>query len=287
MQIPFEKYGDGESILLFAHANGFPAGAYRSLLEQIGQIHTVYAAQLRPMWQSLSDFHKEYRDSQFWRRMADDQIAFIEQHGLAPVTYIGHSLGAVIGLIAATKRPDLFKCLIMVEPVFLKARYTRLMRYMPMHLKRRVPIVKKALGRPDRWPNKQAAFDFHRSKRVFAGFSDAVLWDYINAGVGPMAGEESDGKAHEVGLLFDKHWEALAYSTVPTTWKMLQDTQLPIHLLRAEHSDTVDEGAWQRWQTLPGPKQSIEFAGARHLLPLDEPELVANTILELLAKDPI
>ncbi|HCH24487.1 MAG TPA: hypothetical protein DE179_09365 [Oceanospirillaceae bacterium] len=287
MQIPFEKYGNGESTLLFAHANGFPAGAYRSLLQQLAQVHTVYAAQLRPMWQSLSDFHKEYSDSQFWQRMADDQITFIEQHGLAPVTYIGHSLGSVVGLLAATKRPDLFKRLIMVEPVFLKARYTRLMRYMPMHLKRRVPIVKKALGRPDRWPDRQAAFDFHRSKRVFSGLSDTVLWDYINSGVGPVDGTETGESPGQVGLLFDKHWEALAYSTVPTIWKMLRETQVPIHLLRAEHSDTVNEGAWQRWQTLPGPKQAIEFAGARHLLPLDEPELVANTVLELLANDAI
>ena len=283
MQIPFETYGDGESTLLFAHANGFPAGAYRSLLEQLGQLHTVYAAQLRPMWQSLSDFHQEYSNSQFWQRMADDQIVFIEQHDLASVTYIGHSLGSVVGLIAATKRPDLFKRLIMVEPVFLKARYTRLMRYMPRALKKRVPIVKKALGRPDRWPNKQAAFDFHRDKRVFFGLSDEVLWDYINSGVGAVG----DKGSTEVGLLFDKRWEALAYSTVPNTWKMLRETQVPIHLLRAEHSDTVNKDAWRRWQTLPGPKQAIEFAGARHLLPLDKPELVASTILELLAKDPI
>ncbi|MCP4791302.1 MAG: alpha/beta hydrolase [Gammaproteobacteria bacterium] len=284
-QIPFEIYGRGATPLLFAHANGFPPGSYASLLQPLGHEYTVYAAALRPLWQSLDDFRGEYKDRQFWQRMAADQISFIEQHQLAPVTYVGHSMGSLVGLFAAHKRPDLFHQLIMIEPVFLKARYSRLMRHMPNTMKRRVPIVRKALGRPNRWSSMQAAFDFHRSKWVFRGLSDAVLWDYINAGVGPI--EDPEGGVDEFGLLFDKHWEALVYSTIPNVWKTLKQIQVPIHLLRAEHSHTVDTDSWQRWQALPGPKQATEFAGAGHLLPLDEPELVADTLLAILGKKPI
>ena len=277
--IPYLEFGDGEQTILFAHANGFPAGTYRCLLEPLSKHYRVLAPQLRPMWQTMEDFYKDYANRHFWHRMADDQIAFIEQHELAPVTYIGHSLGSVVGLMAAHKRPDLFARLIMIEPVFLKARYTRLMRYMPKRIKRKVPIVRKALGRPDRWPDMQAAFEFHRGKRVFGGFSDDILWDYINAGVGPI--DESD----EVGLLFDKHWEALAYSTVPNTWPLLKATQVPINLLRAEHSDTIDDDSWARWHTLPGPKQATQFDDTYHLLPLDHPDMVTEHILAILEAD--
>ncbi len=283
--IPFQVFGDGPRSIMFAHANGFPAAAYQSLLHGLQTECTIYAPALRPLWQSLDDFRSGYRDNQLWRRMAADQIAFIEHHKLAPVTYVGHSMGAVVGLLAAHHRPHLFRRLIMIEPVFLKARYTRLMRYMPTGLKRRVPIVRKALSRPDRWVDMQAAFDFHRCKRVFSGFTDAVLWDYINAGVGPVA---NHGIASgEVGLLFDKNWEALVYGTVPNIWNILRHTQVPIDLLRAEHSDTVDNASWQRWLSLGGPKRAVNFAGAQHLLPLDQPDLVAKTILDMVNQDPI
>ena len=90
-----------------------------------------------------------------------------------------------------------------------------------------------------------------------------------------------------MGLLFDKNWEALVYATVPNTWNMLRQAQVPIDLLRAEHSDTVDNASWQRWQGLPGPKRAVNFAGAQHLLPLDQPALVARTILDMVSQDPI
>ncbi|MDP6968047.1 MAG: alpha/beta hydrolase [Gammaproteobacteria bacterium] len=283
--IPSQLFGKGPRPLLFAHANGFPAGAYRSLLANLETECTIYAPALRPLWQSLGEFRNIYRDNQLWRRMAADQIAFIEHHNLAPVTYVGHSMGAVVGLLAAHHKPHLFRRLIMVEPVFLKARYTRIMRYMPSALKRQVPIVKKALGRPDRWSSMQEAFDFHRSRRVFSGFSDSVLWDYINAGVGAI--NKHGLPTAEFGLLFDKNWEALVYGTVPNTWNILRQTQVPIDLLRAEHSDTVDDASWQRWQALSGPKRGVNFAGAQHLLPLDQPDLVARTILDMVSQDPI
>ena len=57
---------------MFAHANGFPAGAYRSLLTQLESECTIYAPALRPLWQSLDTFRNQYRDSQLWRRMAAD-----------------------------------------------------------------------------------------------------------------------------------------------------------------------------------------------------------------------
>ena len=282
--IPFQIYGNGPRPLLFAHANGFPAGAYRSLLSHLETDCTIYAPELRPLWQSLDDFRQKYSDNQLWRRMAADQIAFIEAHKLAPVTFVGHSMGAVVGLLAAHHKPHLFRRLVMIEPVLLKARYTRIMRFMPDSLKGYIPIVKKALGRPNRWPSMQNAFDFHRSKRVFAGFSDSVLWDYIHSGIGPV---DKNGEAGEVGLLFDKNWEALVYGTVPNTWKILRQIQVPIDLLRAQHSDTVDDISWQRWQGLEGPKRAVNFPDTKHLLPLDQPELVSKTVLDMVAQDPI
>jgi len=77
------------------------------------------------------------------------------------------------------------------------------------------------------------------------------------------------------------------YGTVPNTWKILRQIQVPIDLLRAQHSDTVDDISWQRWQGLEGPKRAVNFPDTKHLLPLDQPELVAKTVLDMVAQDPI
>lgn len=46
----------------------------------------------------------------------DDLITVIESLELAPIDYVGHSVGGMIGMLAAIKRPDLFKQIIAIGP---------------------------------------------------------------------------------------------------------------------------------------------------------------------------
>lgn len=275
--IPYQSYGkQGASALLFAHANGFPPDTYTALLNDLAQDHAILAPHLRPLWQPLADYQAQAKKHQVWQQMAQDQNDFIEVHGLAPVTYVGHSMGANVGVLAAHLKPHLYRQLILIEPVFLRRTFTRILRLAPQVLTKKVPIIAKAMGRPDRWDNIQQAFDFHRSKRVFVKLKDDVLWHYIKAAV------VADGP--QVKLVYDKYWEALMYGTVPNMWPYLKRNKVPISVLRGELSDTVDDLAWQRWQALrpqagvPQINKAINFVGAGHLLPLEQPQLVAQQI---------
>ena len=274
---PYQEFGKQQGkALLFAHANGFPPSTYTALLAKLGQHYRILAPHLRPLWQELTEFQTSASNRAVWQHMAQDQNDFIEQHQLAPVTYIGHSMGANVGVLAAQLKPHLYRQLILIEPVFLRQTIARIMRFGPQMLINKVPIVAKALGRPDHWHNLQQAFDFHRSKRVFAGISDEVLWHYINAAVVP----EEDG----VKLLYSKYWEALMYGSVPNIWPHLKRSQVPISVLRGESSDTVDELAWKRWQALrpavglPEHIRAVNFVGYGHLLPLEQPEQVTDQV---------
>lgn len=274
----YEEFGKQQGkVVLFAHANGFPPGTYKSLLTQLGQDCRILAPHLRPLWQDLSEFQASANNRAVWQRMAQDQNDFIERHKLAPVTYLGHSMGANIGVLAAQLKPHLYRQLILIEPVFLRQTIARIIRFGPQALINKAAIVSKALGRPDRWDNCQQAFDFHRPKRVFLGISDEVLWHYINAAVVP------DG--HGVKLFYSKYWEAAMYGSVPNIWPSLKRSRVPISVLRGESSDTVDKLAWRRWQALPPfvglPEhiRAINFVGSGHLLPLEQPLKVANQVM--------
>jgi sigma-B regulation protein RsbQ len=52
---------------------------------------------------------------------ADDVIAICDELGLQDVVLVGHSVSAMIGVIAANRRPDLFGALVLVAP---SPRYT-------------------------------------------------------------------------------------------------------------------------------------------------------------------
>jgi pimeloyl-ACP methyl ester carboxylesterase len=47
---------------------------------------------------------------------ADDVIELLEALDVGPVTFVGHSVSAMIGVSAAVKRPELFKALVLVTP---------------------------------------------------------------------------------------------------------------------------------------------------------------------------
>lgn len=47
---------------------------------------------------------------------ADDVVALLDELSLGPVVFVGHSVSATIGMLAAARRPDLFDRLVLVGP---------------------------------------------------------------------------------------------------------------------------------------------------------------------------
>ena len=186
------------------------------------------------------------------------------------VVAVGHSLGSVTAFMAAQKRPDLIKALVMIEPVTLPWFFCWLTRAFPSMVKKRVAIIQKALGRPDRFASKQEAFDFHRKPRAFKRISDENLWHYVNAGM------VADGD--QFRLAFAREWEAKIYGTATYFRGQLLHSKLPVLAMRGAHSNTIDEKFWRKWQRNPNHR-FIDFPDAGHLLPLEEPAAVIKQLM--------
>lgn len=264
---PLIQYSSQGNPVILSPANGFPPLVYEPLLQHLSARQQVWLAEHRPLWDS------EHPPKQLdWNLLAQDLKEQIQQQSLGPVTLVGHSLGAVLGLMVAAKEPKLFEQLILIEPVFFPAHKARFLRFMPWRLKRKVPIVRKTLGRPSSFKSKQAAFDFHRRKRAYANLSDPALMHYIEHGF--EHGEKSE-------LKYSKIWEAAIYASLPNVWPVLKKVKVPVVGFRAEHSNTLLDSEWQLWQKLRPDHQLLEFKGSEHLLPLTEPERVAEALAEL------
>lgn len=262
-----EDFGGHGSAVHFAHANSYPPGSYRRMFMPIQATHQVKAIRFRQLWQPLGEHPKMGG----WEVLANDVIELIESELEPPVHAFGHSMGATATLFAAARRPGLFKSLALIDPVFLPAKYVLPVRLTPRRWKDRLGMIRKALSRPHRWANRQAAFDFHRKARAFAGISDEVMWDYINAGTV----ETPDGG---VTLTCPGAWEAEIYGSVPYVWFELGKCEVPALGVRGENSTTIGPDGWARWQRIHPDHEFLEVPDAGHMVPLQKPEIVGQAI---------
>ena len=270
-EIPFHNFGgDGETIH-FAHANGYPPESYRQLLSPLTNDYKVIGMLQRPLWDN-----SDYNEIKNWHQLADDMIQFLDEQSLKGVVGVGHSLGAIVSVLAASKRPDLFKKLILIEPVIFPKLMTAVNHLMPMSLRKKyVPVAKVALKRKDHWSTEQEIFDSYRKKKIFALLSDASIWDWIKAGIVPH-------KEGGVTLRFTKQWEAHIYATVTNVLDALDKLTVPFYIMRGAKTNVISDKMWTKLNRKYPTERLIEYKNATHLLPLELQETVANDILRII-----
>lgn len=265
----YKDFGGNGPALHFCHANGYPPESYGRLFHPLTQKFHVIGHYLRPLRPATAN----RKSIPQWDVFSDDLIREIEASGDRKVYAAGHSMGAIAALMAAAKRPDLFERLFLLEPVLLSPLTTLGLDIFPRVVTNRVPVIKKALKRPNVWSSKHEAFQFHRPKRVFNRLSDDALWDYIEHGTTVT----SKG---QYTLTYKRELEAHCYSLIPNVWRQIKRCKVPVVGIRGAESDTLKQSEWERWKRLAPHHNLIELPDATHLLPLERPRQVAEILLE-------
>jgi pimeloyl-ACP methyl ester carboxylesterase len=264
-----EEFGGSGEPMLFAHANGYPVGSYRQLIEALLPTCKVTGFHHRPIWSP------ELPPARLnWKAFADDLIETVASTQTEPVWMMGHSMGATVATFAAARRPELFRGLVLIDPVYVLRRRAAVMRLTRQRKLDSMPMIRKTLTRPNRFASQQEAFDFHRPKRAFSGLSDQVMWDYILAST-------HQGEDGEFQLTFGREWEAAAYRSTPFVWGSVKKIRLPVLGLRGETSNTLSKKAFARWQRLQ-PQADLRECKGGHLLPLEFPRETADQVLDFL-----
>ncbi|RYF85580.1 MAG: alpha/beta hydrolase [Chitinophagaceae bacterium] len=107
--------GKGVIPLMFAHGFGCDQQMWRYVAPAFEETHQVVLFDHVGAGKSdLAAYRKEkYADLSGY---AEDVLDIIRSLGLKQVVFVGHSVSAVIGIIAAVKAPELFSSLILVAP---------------------------------------------------------------------------------------------------------------------------------------------------------------------------
>ena len=276
--IPYIDFGGSGPALHFAHANGYPPQAYTPFIETLTPRYHASAMLSRPLWPDCPP--NGLRD---WSPLADDLLQFLEERGEKSVIGVGHSLGGVVTLMAALRRPELFRALVLIDPVLLpySILFPWTLFYMLGVADRLHPLVPGALRRRRVFESVDTMYTHYRRKPIFSRIDDRGLRAYVEA----LARPRPDG---QVELAYSPEWEAKIYMTGPVyewkLWPQLKALRPPLLIVRGEQTDTFFPAAARMVkQRLP---QTVihTVPGTGHLLPMEKPEEVGAVIHEFLEK---
>lgn len=193
------------SLVVFSHANSFPAATYSVLFKQ-----------LRSRGFTVKAVDKYGHDERFpvtnnWPHLVQ-QLHELAEREVAragePAFLVGHSLGGFLSVMAAARHPELARGVLMLDSPLLggwkakavgAAKRTQLVGAIsPGRISRK---------RRNRWPSREDALEHLRHKKAFARWDPQVLRDYVELCT------HDDGP--ERVLSFDRDIETAIYDTLP------------------------------------------------------------------------
>ncbi len=266
-------WGGAGPMLHLAHGNGFPPGTYRQLAED-----------LRPDWHPVALCTPPLRPGcspaamRSWRDLAVDLEDGLRALEAGPVVGLGHSVGAVATLLVAARSPELFRALVLVDPVLFTGPRARLWGVMKtLGLGHRFHLARAAAGRREVWEGRAQVHEAYAGKPLFAVWAPDVLDDYLDAG---LVTDENGG----VRLRYPTAWEERIFVTTPhDVWSEVRRLAVPTLVVRGAASDTfTPQAAARLTRELPAATM-VEVPGTSHLLPMERPHDVAEVARRFLA----
>jgi len=256
--------------LVFSHANGFPAGTYR-------QLFAIWrAAGWRVLAIEQVGHDPAYPVTSNWPRLRDQLIDFIDARAPQGAWLVGHSLGGLLSLLAASRRPDLARGLVMLDsPVFTGWRSHTVQVLKRSRLIQRLGPGKVSATRRQAWPSRQAALAHFAAKPKFARWAPDVLADYIACG--------THREGAEMVLRFTRDVETHIYNTLPHhLGQVLQRHPLrcPVGFIAGTRSIEIRQGGLEGARRLAGER--LRWIEGSHLYPMEHPAETAEMVLALL-----
>lgn len=259
---------ENKPILHFAHANSFPAGTYRVFFDHLRKHYDIRALELHA-------HNPKYPVRNGWHELAQELTDELIARYHEPVILVGHSLGGLLCLMAAKARPDLVKCVVMLDAPVLsgwKAWSWRLAK--AVGFDKKISPARFSAKRLHTWANAEAAHRHFASKRLFASWPPEVLHDYIDHGLVP----------HEKGvsLRFKRETETAVYRTLPHHVGKLarQKFPVPIGYIGGRESVEGRMAGLRATQRLAG--KYFEQIPGTHLFPMESPALTADAVFRMI-----
>ena len=254
-------------ILHFSHANGFPAACYRKFFAylepdfRVGSINCI-------------GHDPAYPVTDGWPHLVAQLIDHLSSHYRTPVVGVGHSLGGYLTFMAAVQRPELFKCIVLLDaPIIGYFQGTAFAMLKRLGLADRVTPAHSTRERRRDWPTTEDMVAHFRRRKIFRHFDPDCLQDYAALGTVRESGR--------VRLLFDPEIEYQIYRSMPHDLvHYCKRLRLPAGFIGGRHSDVL------RQVGLAHTRRSFRVRRIEggHLFPFERPLAAAEAVRQLAAE---
>jgi pimeloyl-ACP methyl ester carboxylesterase len=275
-------------LIVFSHANSFPAATYAMLFRSLrARGFTVKAV-------DKFGHDPAYPVTSNWphlvQQLADFAAPEIEAHG-GPAYLVGHSLGGFLSLMCAARHPRLGGkgaqgVLLLDSPILggWKAQTLALM-------KRAQVVGSVSPGRVSRkrrnqWPDAEAVLEHFRHKRPFMRWHPQMLLDYVTHCTHDEPAP--DGSTRRM-LDFDRDVETAIYNTLPHNLDRLlrrHPLQCPVGFIGGTRSVEMKQVGMTMTRQVVGRThpERMRMVEGSHLFPMERPQETAAAIEEMLQR---
>lgn len=256
-------------LIVFSHANSFPAGTYQVLFRQLRSRGFVVRAPEK--------FGHDPRlpVTNNWPHLVTELHEFaqaeVDKAG-EPAWLVGHSLGGFLSVMCAARYPGVARGVLLLDAPLLGGWKATAFGAM-----KRTPLVGAispgtiSRKRRNRWASKEEAFAHFRHKKAFARWDEQVLRDYITHGT-----HDEDG---ERVLSFDRDVETQIYNTLPDMLGRLFRThplKCPVAFIGGLQSEEIRQVGTALTQRITQGRMAM--MDGSHLFPMEKPLATAAAI---------
>lgn len=274
-------------MIVFSHANSFPAGSYQTLFRSLrARGHVVRAVE-------RFGHDPRYPVTSNWphlvQQLADFAETEVQRAGEAP-WLVGHSLGGFLSLMCAALHPRLggqrVRGVLLIDSPLLggwRARTLALAK--GTQLVGAISPGRISRKRRQAWPDADAALEHLRHKRAFAHWDPQCLQDYVTHGM--VEADTPQGRQRV--LAFDREIETQIYNTLPHNLDRLlrrHPLQCPVAFLGGTQSREMQQVGMAMTRRVLGrdaAQRQLLIEGS-HLFPMERPQETAAAIDQLLAR---
>jgi pimeloyl-ACP methyl ester carboxylesterase len=257
-------------LIVFSHANSFPAATYGVLFRNLRSRGFVVKA--------VDKFghDPQHPVTNNWPHLVAQLKEFAEREVLKagePAFLVGHSLGGFLSLMCAARHPELARGVLLLDSPLLGGWKATALGAM-----KRTPLVGSispgAVSRKRRntWPTREDAIEHFRHKKAFADWDEQVLVDYVTH----CTHDDADGQRV---LSFDRDIETTIYNTLPDNLDRLlkrHPLKVPVAFIGGRASQEMKQvGMAMTQQVTKGRTMMLDGS---HLYPMERPVATAAAI---------
>jgi len=262
------------SVVMLSHATGFHGRCFDPVVESLQTDYECTSFDFRGYGDSVLD--KDWAVD--WQGYCDDALTVARSlKNKNRIIAVGHSMGAAALAMAALSEPELFKALILYEPIIFPAS----MREASTTPHQPSPLVEGARRRRTTFASRDEAFANYSSKPPMNVFNEKSLRAYVDYGFrdSQIAGTNENC----VVLKCHPEHEARTYETGASheTWEQLHLLQVPTWIVAGAVAP-MQPSSWS--ELIANEIQNSEFvqwSDVAHFGPMQQPHRLADLVREV------